>query len=76
MASKELQQPITPTQQAVTPPAVQDTTSKPGHNNPQEAASYLKDITDLTDIFMKHITGFNRYAKQDTYPNYVFKLQK
>ena len=75
MASQELQQPITSTQQVVTPLAVQDTASKPGHNKPQEAASYLKDITDLMDIFIKVITGFDRYAKQDAYPNYVFKLQ-
>ena len=29
--------------------------SKPGHNNPDEAAHYLKDITGYTDVFMENI---------------------
>ena len=49
--------------------------SKLGHNNPDEAAHFLKDITQLTDRCMESISSFNRYA-QDTYPTYVFKLHK
>ena len=51
-------------------------TSKLGHNNPDEAAHFLKDITQLTDRFMESISSFNRYAQEDAYPTYVFKLQK
>ena len=50
--------------------------SKPGHNNPDEAACYLKDIMSYTDVFMEKITSFNRYAVEDTYQNYVFNLHK
>ena len=37
-------------------------TSKLGHNNPDEAAHFLKDITQLMDRFMESISSFNRYA--------------
>ena len=50
--------------------------SKPGHNNQDEAACYLKDITSYTDVFMEKITSFNRYAAEDAYQNYVFNLHK
>ena len=29
--------------------------SKPGHNNPDEPAHYLKDITGYADVFMENI---------------------
>ena len=50
--------------------------SKLGHKNPDEVAHFLKNITDLTDRFMESISSFNRYAQEDTYLNYVFKLHK
>ena len=50
--------------------------SKLGHNNPDEAAHFLNDITQLTDRFMESISSFNRYAQEDVYPTYVFKLHK
>ena len=50
--------------------------SKPGHNNPDEAAHYLKDITGYTDVFMENISSFNRYVAEDAYQNYVFNLYK
>ena len=49
--------------------------SKLGHNEPDEMAHFLKDITQLTDKFMESISSFNRYA-QDAYPTYIFKLHK
>ena len=51
-------------------------TSKLGHNNLDEVARFLKDITKLTDRFMESISSFNRYAQENAYPNYVFKLHK
>ena len=50
--------------------------SKLGHNNPDEAACFLKDITQLMDRFMESISSFYRYAQEDAYPTYVFKLHK
>ena len=50
--------------------------SKLGHNNPDEAAHFLKDISDLMDVFMESISSFNRYAQEDAYLRYVFKLHK
>ena len=51
-------------------------TSKLGHNNPDETAHFLKDITQLMDRSMESIPNFNRYAQEDVYPTYVFKLHK
>ena len=51
-------------------------TSKLGHNNSDKAACFLKDITQLMDRFMESISSFNRYAQEDVYPTYVFKLHK
>ena len=50
--------------------------SKLGHNNPSKVAHFLKDITDLTDVFMESISSFNRYAQEDVYQSYVFKLHR
>ena len=50
--------------------------SKLGHNNPDKAAHFVKDITQLKDGFMKSISSFDRYAQEDVYPTYVFKLHK
>ena len=49
--------------------------SKLGHN-PDEAAHFLKDIIQLMDRFIESISSFNRYAQEDMYPTYVFKLHK
>ena len=51
-------------------------TSKLGHNNPDEAAHFFKDINELMDRFMESISSFNRYAQEDAYLTYVFKLHK
>ena len=50
--------------------------SKLGHNNPEEVAHFLKDITQLTDRFMESMSSFNRHAQEDAYLNYVFTLRK
>ena len=50
--------------------------SKLGHNNPDEAAHFLKDINKLMGKFMESISSFNRYAQEDAYPSYVFRLHK
>ena len=49
---------------------------KTGHNNPEEAAAYVKDITTLVNTFMTHIHSFNRYEKLAAYQNFMFNLDK
>ena len=51
-------------------------TSKSGQNNPDEVVHFFKDINKLMDKFMESISSFNRYAQEDAYPSYVFKLHK
>ena len=36
----------------------------PSHNNPEEAAKYLKAVTTLVDKFAEDIHGFNPCAYQ------------
>ena len=37
-------------------------TKEPSHNNPEEAAQYVKDVNTLLQAFVSDICGFNRYA--------------
>ena len=37
-------------------------TKEPSHNNPVEAAQYVKDVTALLQTFVKDICGFDHYA--------------
>ena len=49
---------------------------KVGHNNPEEAAWFIKDITDLTNTFMEDIQGYNHYKAQVVYKQYIFNFHK
>ena len=35
---------------------------EPSHNNPEEAANYMKAVNTLLQSFVNDICGFNRYA--------------
>ena len=37
-------------------------TKEPSHNNPVEAAQYVKDVSTLLQTFEKDIHGFDHYA--------------
>ena len=37
-------------------------TKEPSHNNPEEAANYVKAVNTLLQSFVNDICGFNRYA--------------
>ena len=37
-------------------------TKEPSHNNPEEAANYVKAVNTLLQSFVSDIRGFNRYA--------------
>ena len=49
---------------------------KTAHNNPEEVAAYLTDVSQLVDTFMEHITSFNRYKKLAAYQDCIFNLDK
>ena len=51
-------------------------TKEPSHNNPEEAAQYVKDVTAQLQTFVKDIRGFDRYARQDAYMNFLHGLSQ
>ena len=42
-------------------------TKEPSHNNPEEAAQYVKDVNALLQTFVSDIHGFNHYARLHTF---------
>ena len=44
------------------------------HNNPQEAANYVKAVDTLLKTFVSDIRGFNRSARQDAYKKFLHTL--
>ena len=51
-------------------------TKEPSHNNPEEAANYVKDVYTLLQSFVSDIRGFNHYARQDAYKNFLHTLSQ
>ena len=49
-------------------------TKEPSHNNPDEAANYVKAVDNLLKKFVSDIRGFNPYAHQDAYKNFLHTL--
>ena len=49
-------------------------TKEPSHNNPEEAANYVKAVDNLLKKFVNDIRGFNPYAHQDAYKNFLHTL--
>ena len=49
---------------------------KTAHNNPEEAAAYVKDVTTLVNTSMAHIHNCNRYKKLAAYHNFILNLYK
>ena len=49
-------------------------TKEPSHNNPEEAANYMKAVDNLLKKFVSDIHGFNPYARQDAYKNFLHTL--
>ena len=49
-------------------------TKEPSHNNPEEAANYVKAVNTLLKTFVSDIRGFDRYAHQDAYKNFLHTL--
>ena len=51
-------------------------TKEPSHNNPEEAKNYVKAVDTLLKMFVSDIHGFNRYAHQDAYKNFLHTLSQ
>ena len=51
-------------------------TKEPSHNNPEEAANYVKAANMLIKTFVSDIRGFNPYAHQDAYKNFLHTLSQ
>ena len=51
-------------------------TKEPSHNNPEETANYVKAVNTLLKAFVSDICGFNPYAHQDAYKNFLHTLSQ
>ena len=51
-------------------------TKEPSHNNPEEAANYVRAVDKLLKTFASNIHGFNPYAHQDAYKNFLHTLSQ
>ena len=51
-------------------------TKEPLHNNPEEAADYVKSVNTLLQSFVNDIYGFNHYKRQDAYKNFLHTLSQ
>ena len=48
----------------------------PSHNNPEEAAEYVRSVTSLTDSFSTSIHGLNRYQRLDAWKTFIHSLSQ
>ena len=48
----------------------------PSHNNPEEAAEYVRSVTSLTDSFDMSIRGLNQYLRLDAWQTFIHGLSK
>ena len=51
-------------------------TKEPSHNNPDEAADYVKAVNLLLQSFVNDICGFNHYKRQDAYKTFLHTLSQ
>ena len=51
-------------------------TKEPSHNNPEEAADYVKAVNTLLQSFVNDICCFNHYKRQDAYKNLLHTLSQ
>ena len=48
----------------------------PSHNNPEEAANYVKVVNLLLQSFVSDIRGFDRYKRLDAWETFLHVLSK
>ena len=51
-------------------------TFKMAHNNLEEAAKFVTNITILVEDFMIDINGYDQYKQEDAYPELIRKYVK
>ena len=51
-------------------------TKGPSHNNPEEAAEYVKSVNSLTESFDTSIRGFDRYLHLDAWQTFIHALSQ
>ena len=54
----------------------EEPTFKMAHNNLEEAAKFVTNITILVEDFMIDINRYDRYKQEDAYPEFVRKYVK
>ena len=54
----------------------EERTKEPSHNYPEEATNYVKAVDTLLMTFVSDICGFNHYACQDAYKNFLHTLSQ
>ena len=54
----------------------EESSKGPSHNNPKEAANYLKAVNLLLEHFVSSIRGFNRDKRLDAWETFLCALSK
>ena len=54
----------------------EESSKRPSHNNPQEAANYLKAVNLLLEHFVSSIRGFNCDKRLDAWKTFLHALSK
>ena len=58
-------------------PIMEEEHSKgPSHNNPEEAAQYVRSVNSLLKSFVTNIHGFNRYKRLDAWETFLHALSQ
>ena len=58
----------------IDPDDLDTTIPKSSHNNPEEAAEFIKRVNTITGTFVDNLSGLNRHALQENYMNFIHKL--
>ena len=51
-------------------------TKEPSHNNPEEAATYVRSVNSLTDSFDTSIHGFDQYLHLEAWQTFIHTLSQ
>ena len=51
-------------------------TKGPSHNNPKEAATFVRSVNSLTDSFDMSIRGFDQYLRLDAWQTFIHALSQ
>ena len=73
-ASSTTKPPTKDTKDDIDPDDLDTTIPKNSHNNPEEAAEFLKRVNTIADTFVDNLSDFNRHALQDNYMNFIHDL--